>query len=278
MRKTLLLAVLACCCLGEDAPRTIQVHGHRGARARRPENTLPAFEYAIAQGVDALELDMAVTRDNVIVVSHDPFLQPPVCSGPRGKAVIHKLTLAEVKQWDCGAIRNPGFAHQQPVPGTRMPTLEEVFSLAPRGTFLFNIETKSFPDHPEYTPPPEEFAKLVLEQIRKHHVESRVILQSFDFRTLHAMKALAPGIRLSALYSGRPRDFVEIAKEAGAGIISPAFRLVTPEQVRNAHAAGLQVVPWTANKPKDWDRLIAAGVDAIITDDPAALIAYLNHR
>jgi len=105
-----------------------------------------------------------------------------------------------------------------------------------------------------------------------------VILQSFDFRTLHAMKALAPGIRLSALYSGRPRDFVEIAKEAGAGIISPAFRLVTPEQVRNAHAAGLQVVPWTANKPKDWDRLIAAGVDAIITDDPAALIAYLNHR
>lgn len=110
--------------------------------------------------------------------------------------MIHKLTLAEVKQWDCGAIRNPGFAHQQPVPGTRMPTLEEVFSLAPRGTFLFNIETKSFPDYPEYTPPPEEFAKLVLEQIRKHHVESRVILQSFDFRTLHAMKTLAPEIRL----------------------------------------------------------------------------------
>lgn len=273
MRGLIVLSVLASAAIAE-----IQVHGHRGARAMRPENTLPAFEYAIAQGVDALELDMAVTRDNVIVVSHDPVLEAPVCSGPRERAVIHELTLAEVKQWDCGARQNPGFPQQQTVPGTRMPTLDEVFALAPKGKFLFNIETKSFPDRPELTPPPEEFARMVLEVVRKHRLEKRVILQSFDFRTLHAMKKLAPEITLAALYEGPAKDFVAIGKEAGAVVVSPAFALVTPEQVKAAHAAGLQVLPWTANRPEDWARLADAGVDGIITDNPAALIAWLKAR
>jgi glycerophosphoryl diester phosphodiesterase len=275
LRLIVPILILACLALAQS-PAAVKVHGHRGARALRPENTLPAFEYAIAAGVDALELDMAVTRDNVIVVSHDPFLEPPVCYGPQPKAMIRELTLAEVKKWDCGAKANPAYTRQQAVPGTRMPTLDEVFALASRGRFDFNIETKIFAQHPEYTPPPEEFARMVLEQIRKHHLESRVILQSFDFRTLIAMKKLAPQIRRSALYEGTAKDFVQIAKEAEAQIVSPAYRLVTPEQVAAAHAAGLQVVPWTANAPQDWDRLIAAQVDAIISDDPAALIAYLK--
>src|SRR5262249_53956459 len=98
-----LIPVLA---LAADAPR-ILVHGHRGARARMPENTLPAFEYAIRAGVDALEMDMAVTKDSVIVISHDPTLRSPVCTGPKENAVIHELTLDQVRQWDCGAVRNP---------------------------------------------------------------------------------------------------------------------------------------------------------------------------
>jgi glycerophosphoryl diester phosphodiesterase len=178
-----------------EAPR-ILVHGHRGARARRPENTLPAFEYAIAQGVDALEMDMAVTKDNVIVISHDPTLEPPVCTGPQSSAVIRQLTLAEVRQWDCGAAPNPHFPAQQAIPGTRMPTLDDVFQLAPRGAFDYNLETKSFPDRPEFTPPPEEFARMVLQKIRQYQLEKRIILQSFDFRTLAAMRKLAPEIRL----------------------------------------------------------------------------------
>jgi glycerophosphoryl diester phosphodiesterase len=242
----------------------------------RPENTLPAFEYAIAQGVDALELDMAVTRDNIVVVSHDPLLSSPVCTGPRDHVAIHTLTLAEVREWDCGAKQNPAFPKQQPVPGTRIPTLDQVFDLAPKGKFLFNIETKSFPDRPELSPPPDEFARLVLDIVRKHHLESRVVLQSFDFRTLHAMRKLAPEIKLSALYEGAPKDFVAIGKDAGAEIISPAFKLVTPDQVKAAHAAGLKVLPWTPNRPEDWSRLKSAGVDGIITDDPAALIAWLK--
>jgi len=271
--KALLFLGFALALAGADTAR-VKVHGHRGARAARPENTIPAFEYAIAAGVDVLELDLSVTRDNVVVVSHDPYLEPPICSGPKDKVAIRESTLAEVRQWDCGAKQNPGFAKQQTVPGTRMPTLDEVFALASKGKFEFNIETKISVQRPELAPPPDEFARLVLEQIRKHRLESRVILQSFDFRTLHAMKKLAPDIRLAALYSGPAKGFVEIAREAGAGIVSPVFPLVTPEQVKAAHAAGLQVIPWTANTSADWKRLIEAGVDAIITDDPAALIAY----
>lgn len=273
--RALLLACIAMTSLAQTSA-TIQVHGHRGTRGMRPENTLPAFEFAIAAGVDALELDMAVTKDNVLVVSHDPLLHPPVCSGPTPEAIIHQLTLAEVREWDCGKVQNPAFPRQQAIPGTRMPTLDEVFDLAPKGKFLFNIETKIFADRPELTPSPEEFVRLVLDRVRAHHLESRVILQSFDFRTLIAMKKIAPEIQLAALYEGKPKDFVEIGKESGAKVVSPDYHLVTPEQVRAAHAAGLEVLPWTPNTPQDWDRLIKAGVDGIITDYPADLLAHLG--
>jgi glycerophosphoryl diester phosphodiesterase len=275
----LLLPFLILAALQAAAPSKILVHGHRGARARFPENTLPAFEYAIQQGVDALEMDMAVTKDNVIVISHDPILQGPVCTGAKKSAVIHELTLAEVRQWDCGAVQNPRFPTQKTVPGTRMPTLDDVFQLAGRGKFDYNIETKSFPDQPQYTPAPDVFARMVLEKIRHYKLEQRIILQSFDFRTLVAMRKLAPEIRLSALIEKDPRDFTEIVKEAGnAEIISPEFHLVTPAKVAAAHAAGIQVVPWTADTPKDWDMLVQAKVDAIISDDPAELMAHLKKR
>ena len=262
--------------VGLQAEPRILVHGHRGARAMRPENTLPAFRYAIEQGVDALELDMAVTKDNVLVISHDPLLNSQICDGPVLGIAIRTLTLAEVRRYDCGAKQNPRFPMQVPVPGSRIPTLKEVFALAPLGSFAFNIETKSFPEHPEYTPGPKEFVELVLAMVRKHHLESRVILQSFDFRTLREMHALAPELRLSALYEKSDKDYVAIAHDSGASIIRPEFHTVTPDTVDRAHAAGLQVIPWTANLPSDWQKLAEAKVDAIISDDPAALIAWLK--
>src|SRR5580704_5957308 len=136
--------------MGSDNPR-ILVHGHRGARARRPENTLPAFRYAIEQGVDVLELDVAVTKDNVAVVSHDPLINATICSGPKTGIAIHTLTLAELRQYDCGGKQNPNFATQVPVPGTRVPTLDEVFDLGRGNAVEFNVETKIFADHPELT-------------------------------------------------------------------------------------------------------------------------------
>src|SRR5437773_11688275 len=105
MRRLVMLALLA----ASGSAQTIQVHGHRGARAMRPENTLPAFEYAIAAGVDVLELDLAVTKDNVLVVSHDPRMNPAFCTGPAGTRVIREMTLAELQRWDCGAKANAAF-------------------------------------------------------------------------------------------------------------------------------------------------------------------------
>jgi glycerophosphoryl diester phosphodiesterase len=218
----------------------IQVHGHRGARAVRPENTIAAFEYAIGVGVDAIEMDVLVSRDDVVVVSHDPYLK----SG----TFIRTLTAAE----------------------TGLPTLDQVFALKGLAEFVFNVEAKVS----EHTP--SNFAELVLDRIGEHGVQSRVIFQSFDFAILHRMSRLAPGITRAALWEGEARSFVEIAEEAGTGIVAPEFKLVTEELVRAAHAAGLKVIPWTANTVEDWTALIAAGVDGIITDDPAALIGYLR--
>jgi glycerophosphoryl diester phosphodiesterase len=242
----------------------------------RPENTLPGFEYAISVGADALELDVAVTCDDVVVVSHDPKLNRSICKSPDPPRAIRELTLAEIQRWDCGGRRNLRFPKQTPIPGTRVPTLDQVLDLAGRGHFLFNIEVKSFPERPALSPPPDHFAELVYQAIRRHKLEARAMVQSFDFRVLHAMRRLAPHIRLGALYAGRPKSFAAIAQRAEAGIVAPYHALATARKVRAAHDAGLEVVAWTPNRPRDWRRLIAAQVDAIITDNPAALLAYLK--
>ncbi len=254
----------------------ILVCGHRGARAVFPENTLPAFEYAIAVGAGALEMDVAVTRDEVVVVAHDAKLNPAICQSPGGPKLIRELTLAELQRWDCGTLRHRRFPRQQPAPGARIPTLDEVLALSARGHFQFNIEIKIFPQQPHWAPKPDRFAELVYEAIKRHGLEKRVVVQCFDFRALHALARLAPAIRRAALYVGRPASLVRIAERAGASIVSPYHRLATRRRVARAHAAGLQVVPWTANRPRDWRRLIAAEVDGIITDDPAGLIDYLK--
>lgn len=264
----------------------VRVHGHRGARAVRPENTIPAFVYAMDAGVDVLEMDLAVTRDNVVVVSHDSTMNPAYCtldagSAPTATSVIREMTFAELQRWDCGSKVNPQFPRQQTVSVTRIPTLDAVFDLAKGRSVEFNIETKMAKGHPAWAPEPEEFVKLLLDVVRKHGLEERVILQSFDYRTLRAARRLAPRLRLSALYpvtAGDARDYVTAAREASATIISPQFATVTPEKVASAHAAGLQVIPWTPNTPAEWEKMIAANVDAIITDDPAALIDYLGTR
>ncbi len=268
------------------AAAQIQVHGHRGARAAMPENSLPAFEYAIAQGVDVLELDLAVTKDNVLVVSHDPEMSKVFCQAPTpelsAQRVIRQMPLKQVKQWDCGALGNPEFPKQKKIPGTTLPTLDEVFAATKGSRVEYNIETKIFKNKPELTPSPEEFSKLVLAVVKKHGLEARVILQSFDERTLIAMKPLSSKIRLSMLtptsMADAMKNWVETTKAAGASIASPHFRTVTKERVEEAHRAGFQVVPWTANEPAQWQALVDAGADAIISDDPAALIAWLKSK
>lgn len=262
-------------------PAPIKIHGHRGCRALRPENTMPAFQHAVELGVDVLELDMGVTKDNHLLISHDPHLTPALCRKGDGTPLsapvaIHSLTLAEAQRYDCGALKNPDFPKQTPVPHTPPPTLEQVFSLAKKNPRLeFNIETKIFADHPELTPDPAAFARLVVETVRRFKLEKRVIVQSFDPRTLQEVRKMAPAIRLAVL-SGDGKGYISLAEELGAEIVSPDYHYLTEDDVKRAHALHMEVVPWTANDEAAWKRLVDMGVDAIITDDPEALAAFLG--
>ena len=229
---------------------SIEVHGHRGARAILPENTLAAFRYAISAGADYIEMDVAVTRDDVPVISHDPVL--------RSGETIRHLAFDEMRRLD-----------------PTVPTLDEVLALA---GVRFNVEMKSYPEEPALTPPPDGCAVLLLDSIRRHGVAGRTQVQSFDFRVLHAMRKVAPEIALAALVETETSDFVATARAAGARTIAPEFPMVTAENVAAAHTAGIRVVPWTVNTPGDWARMVEAAVDGIITDDPAALILWLNNR
>lgn len=268
----------------------IEIQGHRGARAARPENTLPAFEYALALGVDVLELDLSVSKDDRLIVVHDQHVSPELCLGPGGAAItapgpaIRSLSLEELRRYDCGARVHPRFPKQTLVPGARMPTLEEVFELV-RGsrhpgakTVRFNIETKSVPAQPELSPTPERFAELVVKAIEASGFSDRCNLQSFDHRTLIAARKLNPKLPLAVLTSDNWVDFVAAAKAVDAQIVSPDKDWITKDAVDQIHGAGLRVIPWTANREPEWRRLLDLGVDGIITDDPAGLLAYLRGR
>lgn len=261
----------------------IPVHGHRGARAVLPENTIPGFEYAIDQGADWIELDLWATKDNVLVVTHDPAINLKICRGPAdGRRDIRRMDLVSVQQWDCGAFPHPDFPRQKAVPGTPIPLFDDVLALASKGNFRFNVEIKSSPEKPELAPPPDEYARMVVDAIRKRKIQSRVLIQSFDWRLLHATEKIAPELPRSALFptsqQDRNRSYVDVAKEANVKMVSVHYGTVTPEKVKQAHDAGIKVIAWTANDADVWEKLVAAKVDEIITDDPAGLIAWLKAR
>ena len=285
----LLLAALLSGAPAAAAPRPVKVHGHRGSRGTMPENTLAAFAEALRVGVDVLELDMAVTKDDIVIVSHNPEVSPELCldaSGGKLAAPVpfRSLTLAQVKGYDCGSLPNPRFPEQVRVPGERMPTLDEVFALVALSTYpaaataLFNIETKLAPGFPELSPDPERFVALVAAIVEKHGLAARTILQSFDDRTLSAMKKRLPKVRTALLTSDNHFDFVAAARAIGAGMLSPDRHWLTKDDVSRLHKAGIEVHPWTVNDEAGWAQMLALGVDGIITDYPEKLIAYLKKR
>ena len=269
--------------------QSLEVQGHRGARAVFPENTLAGFDYALKVGVDTLELDLAVTKDNVLVISHDPFINPTICLGPGGKklgsktkTLIRQLSFKQLQEFDCGSLKNPRFPEQQPVAKEKIPSLEQLFGLVKASKHpaskrvKFNIETKIVPAYEDATPEPEEFVQLVVALVKKYKLVSRVTLQSFDDRTLVVSKRLEPKIKTALLIAYNHVDMVTLAKGIGADIISPNHEWILKTDVVALHKAGVQVIPWTVNDPQGWSRLIKMGVDGIITDHPQALFDYLK--
>jgi len=308
----LLLGLLAGPALGFDLQG-----GHRGARGLAPENTLEAFALALSIGVTTLELDLAMTKDGVLVVSHDRRLNPDHTRGPDGQFLEHEgpairsLTLAEVKRYDVGRLK-PGTAYaaslpaQRPIDGARIPALTELFDLVRRlgaEHVRFNIETKITPTSGAETPDPEAFAAAFAAAVRAAGMASRVSIQSFDWRTLVAMQRIAPEIERVCLTveainfdtikrgEGGPSpwtaglaiaDFAgsvpRLVQAAGCAVWSPLYRNAKPAEIAAARALGLKVIPWTVNERADMERLIADGVDGLITDYPDRLRALMVEK
>ncbi len=285
--------------MGLFAGTHFDLQGHRGARGLAPENTLPAFECALALGVSTLELDTAVTRDGIVVAAHDRRLNPDITRTPDGRWIeqpapaVYELSFEELQRYDVGRIR-PGSRYAERFPGQRardglrMPPLAAVFELARSSAVRFNIETKLSPLAPTETPPAREFVAALLGVVRDAGMNERVTIQSFDWRTLLLVQDLEPAIPTSYLtdadycakrdpawtaglrieeHGSLPRAVRSAAKSAKA-TWSPAYLTLTHELVDEAHALGLKVLPWTVNERNDMERLIEWGVGGFITDYP----------
>jgi glycerophosphoryl diester phosphodiesterase len=312
------VSVLALVLAVQAAPTAaFDLQGHRGARGLAPENTLAAFARALSIGVTTLELDTGVTKDGVVVVSHNPHLEPNLARDATGKwldassPAIHAMTLAEVKAYDVGRLK-PGTRYAGNYPdqvagdGQRVPTLAEVFELVKRAgnaEVRFNIETKLKPTAPDDTPSPQAFVEALLKVIGEHGVTGRVAIQSFDWRTLQEVQRQAPSVPTVYLTAQqRWLDNVRVGeagpspwtagfdvddfgaslpkllKAAGGRVWSPYYKDVSVAAVKEAQSLGLQVVAWTVNAPDQMNALIDLGVDGIISDYPDRLRAVLEKR
>ena len=300
---------LALASFAASSALAFDVQGHRGARGLAPENTMAAFARATAIGVTTLETDLAVTRDGVLVISHDPFLNPDVVRASDGQWLstkgppIRTLSLAELKQYDIGRL-NPQSAYAKQFPeqkaqdGERFPTLAELFTVvkASDKPLRLNLETKITPTQPDETVDAPTFARLVVDAIRGAKLEKRATIQSFDWRTLVEAKKLAPEIETVCLtietenndtvqrVSGRPSPWhaglnlaahggslPRLVQAAGCGTWSPFWRNVNAALIAEAHALGIKVLPWTVNNPADMATLIDMKVDGLISDYPDRL-------
>lgn len=301
---------------GATAQTRIELQGHRGARGLLPENTLPAFERAMALGVTTLELDVVSTQDGVLVISHDPALNPDLTRDSQGRYLqtpgpdIRSLSWAQLQTYDVGQIQ-PGsryasyFPAQKSVDGTRIPRLQDLFEQVEamgNSKVQFAIETKITPNRPEQTPDPESLVRQLLKVIKDHNMQARVQIQSFDWRTLQAVQNLAPGLptvyltaQLATLdniqaRSGRDSAWTagfqhtaygsipRMIQAAGGSHWSSFWRELDASKVKEAHALGLKVLAWTVNDRKAMNDLLDMGVDGLITDRPDVAQEVLRAR
>jgi len=261
--------------------------GHRGCRGLMPENTLPAMLAALDMQVTTLEMDVVITKDKQVILSHDHYFNHDITTKPNGEYVtaaeerslnIYKMTFAETQQYDVGMKPHPRFPSQNKLKATK-PLLSDVIDNVEASVKLkgiskvfYNIETKCTPFTDNiYHPAPEEFVDLLMNVIRKKKIADRVIIQSFDFRTLKIIHSKYPDIRTAALIEDfDKRTLDQHLDELGfvPAIYSPAWQHVTKELVDACHSKNMKVIPWTVNDKTKIGELRELGVDGIITDYP----------
>ena len=268
-------------------PPGFDLQGHRGARGMRPENTWPAFAYALALGIPTLEMDVVVSADGEVVVSHEPWMSPAICTAPDGRPLseneaqehnLYQMAYSEIAAYDCGSRAHPSFPDQMPTAAPK-PLLPDVLERAEafvrrtgRDPVFYNIETKSRPEwETVFHPPPDVFAQHLIDVVQQAGVSSRTTIQSFDPRTLRYTREAAPGLRLALLVSQQADSGVSHnVNDLGfvPHIYSPSYKLVTPSMIKQAQSTGMQVIPWTVNSRGDMRRIIEMGADGFITDYP----------
>lgn len=260
--------------------------GHRGCRGLMPENTIPAMLNALGMGVTTLEMDVVITKDGQVILSHEPFFSHEITTKPDGTFIeekdekgfnIYQMSYAEVQRYDVGMKPHPRFTQQQKMKLTK-PLLADVFSAIKKDMMtrrrpypLYNIETKSMSATDDiYHPKPADFVEQLMKVIKDNGMESYVVIQSFDFRTLQYLHQHYPTIKTAMLIEDYDKRSIEDQLKAlsfNPTIYSPAHELVNEALIKKCHAQNIQIIPWTVNN-KEIDRLTALGVDGIITDYP----------
>ena len=279
--------------------RQVEIIGHRGARGLFPENTVEGFRACLAMGVRSFELDVGMTADGVVVVSHDPALNPAITRDASGRwlggdgPLIRHLTRDALASYDVGRIR-PATAYrlmhrsQQGRDGTRIPTLDDVLGLPGEARFI--IELKTDPRHPDWTADPKTLADVTLAVVDNAGATGRVVVESFDWRGPRHIRRTRPEIRLAWLtrpetvrdaalwWDGiTPADHAgsvpAVVAAQGGQIWAPAAETLTRAAVVEARDLGLLVIPWTVNRRATMRRLIGWGVAGLITDRPDVALA-----
>lgn len=276
-------------CTNNQPIQTFDLQGHRGARGLMPENTLPAFIKAVDLGVNTIELDVVVTQDERIIVSHEPWFNHDISTKPDGSPVteeeemelnIYEMTYQQTQQYDVGKKGHPSFPNQERMEAKK-PLLSDVIRTIENYTeeqglpeVKYNIETKSEPArYGVYYPQPEKFAELLNDLLMELNEEfgmlDRVIVQSFDPATLVEFRKLNPEVSLAMLVTNN-QSIQHYVDQLGfvPEIWSPNYQLVSPKMIAEVHALGMKVIPWTVNTTEEMNDLIEMGVDGIITDYP----------
>lgn len=261
--------------------------GHRGSRGLMPENTIPAMKKAIDLGVTTIEMDVVVSKDKQVVVSHDPYFNNTISTKPDGSFlkngedksfVLFQMNYADIQQWDVGKKPHPLFPKQEKISAVKpllrdlIDSVESYVSIYNKNKVWYNIETKSSPaGDGKLNPDPIEFVQLLISVIHSKKIVHRTIIQSFDIRTLQVLHESNPKIFTSYLLeASKASDLEGNLNKLGfiPSVYSPEYRTVTAEMIKACHDKGMRIIPWTVNDAAEIRRLKDMGVDGIISDYP----------
>ena len=272
--------------MSQKPPAVFDWQGHRGCRGLMPENTIPAFLEALRYPVTTLELDLAVSKDGRLIISHEPWMSHHICNHPNGQPVateqeamslrIMDMNYDEIKKFDCGSRGNERFPQQKKMPAHK-PSLRDMVNAVKkycrennRPLPHFNMEIKSRPEGDNiFHPEPEKFAALVLNELDQLEIRQITCIQSFDVRPLQVLHKTAPDITLALLVENED-PFQTNLDRLGfrPDIYSCYYILLKKRHVKKLHKMGIKVIPWTVNTIKDMKKMKCIGVDGIITDFP----------